>query len=437
MSTSHKCDTSCGGSSEMNGFFILCRSCLIPSYLACMKSNQEILAMTTAMGIDKIKPTDTKSVQSISRMMNTMFAEDSMFSFNCPDCCQKSKGKTTHELALATDECDKLRKKVAEMKKELETMKLNNNTHFPMDIDENNQNNPVTQQELQKILKQFELAIESKLVTFANGCDQTPSNKRKRLIKDQIIFAATPKNTHIDLTTNIKQRELLKPPKTDIDNRSVYHIMVSEFGSEMTPENLSDYILANTNIKLSDLFKVEVMNSESLSVNNIAFKISTFSKEIKDIIMDENLWAPDYKAIDHIPREKSTRKLTENFNMTPSSSRKMKPKRHTRNDTYNRFDRNKYAKPNTPARKRIQFDSPISKRSNAKQYNYTYAKGNPNTFFWQNPYQFPTQQYVYAMVPNQQQYLQQQTHSQNLTYPMNQTQQQQQQQQHNQHQQKM
>lgn len=179
----------------------------------------------------------------------------------------------------------------------------------------------------------------------------------------------------------------------------------------MTPENLSQYIMANTNIPMTGLFKVETLNNPSYPDENISFKISTFSKEIKDTLMDKKLWEPEYKADEFIQKGKyNTRR--------PLSSHKKVPRnRQTQNDTQNRYENAKHQTAGTPARKRIQFETPNAKRPSIKQFNGT--MGNQNDFFWQHQYRMPNNQYMYAMPPNIQQHQQPNAHHSNVIYTMN------------------
>lgn len=404
----HKCDLTCGGSEQMNGFYILCHSCLTPSYLACMQSNQEIKELIATLEIDKIQSDDPRNA-SLNKFMNTVFAEDSMFTFKCPECCVRNAAT---ELATIKRERNKLKNQIKELTIELNTYKSNTNKQFQMDIDENDQNAPVTKIELQAILNKFESTIMDKLQLISKDSEQTQASKRKRSNTEQTTYTATPKIAHIDLTsTNNKKRDLLKAPITKTENSSVYKIRVSKFSNEMTPENLVQYIMANTNIQMTGLFKVETLNNPSYPDENISFKISTFSKEIKDMLMDQKLWEPEYKADEFIQKGKyNTRK--------PLSSHKKAPRNNqTHNDTHNRYENAKHQTAGTPARKRIQFDTPINKRPSIKQSNGT--NGNQNDFFWQNLYRMPNNQYMYAIPPNIQQHQHPNSHHSNAIYTMN------------------
>lgn len=100
------------------------------------------------------------------------------------------------------------------------------------------------------------------------------------------------------LAHNKKQdsnKPIVKKPK----EQTVYSIFASKFPVDTKPEDLTQIILNGTNIGNPDLFKIELIRSKNWKYSKnkyLSFKISTFTKELFDTIMNANIWNPDHSV---------------------------------------------------------------------------------------------------------------------------------------------
>lgn len=272
--TAHKCDTTCDGAKELNGGFILCRICALPSYLGCLKAEKEMDALIKSMGIDKARG---DKVGQIGAALNAMFASDSMISFRCSSC----QLLDSNSIGIS-NENESLKQKNAELLLKINELEKKN-IETPMDAE--TAASPVTHEMLQNKLQQMEERIVSKIAERMQLNDRNREREEIHASKRKRSDDNTHRNMGIHLQSanqnGNEKKSLLKPPKAKIDDRSIYEIHVSKFSIEMTANTISQHIMENSSILTPDLFKVEPMNSRKMNNAHFStFKISTFSKRV-------------------------------------------------------------------------------------------------------------------------------------------------------------
>lgn len=373
--SSHKCDDKCGGADRLNGFSILCSDCFNLSYLYCLQQNKEIKTLIKILNIEKTKG-DVDKNTTIWEILNTMFASDSMFKFKCIECYHKDDEKR-------------------------------------MDYSNSEQDNQVTHKELEAILKKYDDELEEKILSIVNDNHITQTRKRKRTITSTNGTNVYTPTLNVDLTSEtqnkIRGRDLLKPPQIKNEEQSTYTIRISEFAKDTSVENIANYILMNTTIINPDLFKITFWeNRDNENNTGISFKITTLKSEIKDQIMNENIWSPDYTATEILPKKRLQNSMKNkyinsyNTRYNKNTNNLRKPMdgvkyRAINGDRDNNTRPNRFQTPqiHTPNRRQIQFETPQM---------HKYMR-NPN-YIYQPNFLWPRQQQRQIYVPFQQYHVQ-------------------------------
>lgn len=157
-----------------------------------------------------------------------------------------------------------------------------------------------------------------KVMNENNNVMNEGERKRRKIITqtDRQIPSTSKENTHasffnINLTDTNKNIKKLKPPNEENGPKNgLYEIYISKFDKRTIEKDIEEYIKENTNIKNEDTFKIEklISKKEENKDKYVSFKILTFKKEIYTEIIDEKLWAPDFKARDYVQGFKDTTK---------------------------------------------------------------------------------------------------------------------------------
>lgn len=245
----------------------------------------------------------------------------------------------------------------------------------------------VTHDMLQVALQQLETNIMSKIneriadATQRND-EQQPHNNERNESKTEVGGNAN--------------KSLLKPPKekATTDDRAIYEIHVGNFHTDMIPKTIEAHIMANTEIVMPELFKVEQMRSRFDKSDYATFKITTLNKQTYTQIMDTKLWEPEYTAHDFVQRSVKFSKITTNdgnveMNKGNRNNVAMETPR-SNNYTKKSYGRQKFGKFNgrstfnTPQRK-IQTETPQN-RSNMKTPNLQQQQTQP--YFLTYPYMY-------------------------------------------------
>lgn len=406
MSDAHKCsDGQCDGQKLYQGISIMCKNCLTASYLGCLTNNKEIDLFIKVIGIDKLKAKD-KNTDNIWMFVNTLFSDGSMFSFRCPECFYDAEIK----LKQLKQSVDEKSLECAELKKKLgDHMNNSNMTPLPMNT---NATEPITYEKLDTILRDFEKSILDKVDMMSNS-GQANKRKRPNILTPTIANPLTPITVR---DKSLKHYGLLKPAtKKAVNDRSIYEIHISKFDSTMTANDLTTFIISNTNIESDKLFKVEQLQSTKTNKvrETVSFKVTTLSQEVYTKIMSTSLWEPEFVARDFVHNQRNvTRENYTRRKVARNNYQRNEPPRNLKRDSQQH--NNQYQ---TPNRNRVQFETP--KQNNIGRYTpkRTPRTGNFLPRFAQTQYNPPPQFLFIPPQQHQQQFLQQSHQFQGQTQP--------------------
>lgn len=167
---------------------------------------------------------------------------------------------------------------------------------------------------------------------FGDGNNISNGINGKKIINVPINQYTGVSNTNIDLTRTITTKTNLKPPVQINEDKDIYEIHVSRFDVSTTEEEINDHIMKNTQINSRDLFKVhKLISANKRKQDYTTFKITTLTKNLYEMIKEEQIWAPNFEAREYMKTNKRN-ELNENGNY-----------RQNREKTYNRpYEYNKY-----------------------------------------------------------------------------------------------
>lgn len=89
------------------------------------------------------------------------------------------------------------------------------------------------------------------------------------------------------------------------ENKDIYEIHVSRFDVSTKEEDITEHIMMNTRIASRELFKVhKLISKDTQTQDYTTFKITTLANNIYEMIMEERIWAPDFKAREYMKSNK-------------------------------------------------------------------------------------------------------------------------------------
>lgn len=374
MANTHDCITNNCSGTRYDGANFTCNRCLKPSYVECNINRKEVTNL-----IQIINNSKTLNENRLNNILKSIINQESVFEFTCQTC--KTMGSYTdsmkEQIEKEKKQYEKLNTKYKNKIKELEEetkiqkQRINeietinaqiinkqiNSEEDNMEIeDEQNQletSNKITDicKIMEKKLINLKTEMETKIkietdkimdVLSANNIIMEESERKRRKIitqKDRQIPSTSNENTHQNLL-NINLRDInknkninkLKPPNEEYKTKKgLYEIYISKFDKRTTEKDIEEHIKENTNIKNSDTFKIEkiISKKEENKDKYVSFKIITLKTEIYTEIIDENLWAPDFKARDYMQDFKET--IKNNY------TRERKPQAKRYNNYYERY----------------------------------------------------------------------------------------------------
>lgn len=351
MSSEHDCLTEGCKGSKYDGANVICERCLRPCYIECYAKRKEISELMKFGRATNIPGTPT--IVRIHEKIAAIFGQDSCFGFTCLKCksngsfkevisATKKKLQAEYESNLSQHERDlndnlnsvqialqasnnqvntlndqalnlmiensRMQQSLASLTKERQDHVCNVNEN---DIEMNVSTNSVIVEQINHSIKTLMQNVKDELATVTNDiearvkleCDKIAkhlmkcgeSPKRKKPNENVI----KPNDPNIVEKNNIVMLNLcdddLKPPPPNekVDSREVYEIHISKFRKDTKEANIVTHIMIKISIN-NELFKVTKLDTNER--NYTSFKITTLHDDIYEQLMNNELWAPDFKA---------------------------------------------------------------------------------------------------------------------------------------------
>lgn len=192
-----------------------------------------------------------------------------------------------------------------------------------------------------------------KLLRAINNDSGNCSKKRKigdNVSQNRMNISVGAMGSHhsqnVDLTNDGQgiTTKLRAPNKIVNDTRDIYQVHVSEFVATTTVGDIENYVMENTGISNSGLFKVSKLLSKKKNFNEndeyATFKITTLHNDVYTKLSNPVIWEPDFHVRDFIPN-RSNEAPQNHFKQNRNQQRNM-PSRSTRpNNNYpNKSDQN-------------------------------------------------------------------------------------------------
>lgn len=343
-----------------HGLTILCSACLKIWYLGCLPEDQDVKQLLKILGLTGVNATSDTAKLYAYNSLRLLFNNDSMFSFICPACKSNDNTfsglKTINE--KLTDKIKDLKTankkkddKIKELNEEVKMIKsqanqnekstknnvneiiepINNvvrpendgiSSQMQMDVDTIDNERPLTYSDIEQMLKTFNSKIcsEVKELLQNNNAqnDEKVAKKRKfNKITDGFLSQQTPlfisdnvnnldkneqendklKRPQLNDNNGLFKNSKLKPPVKQISQgNGIFEIHVSKFASEVDESDISEHIMQNTTVLVPELYTIEELKSQKDNRLYKSFKITTLKKHVYDEIINEQLWAPEFKA---------------------------------------------------------------------------------------------------------------------------------------------
>lgn len=360
MSEPHDCsDSGCKGA-KFDGANLTCFRCLKPVFLECIKNKTEVSKLVFAM--KSINTFSNKPELTPLRMQTkiaALFNADSVFKFECVKC--KIEGTYTEIIDEFIQTQEKYKEDKEDAKREIGILKSKNTEleqackHLQQKLTEAEQINkereldnvtivderntePISEHELKtklnKMYEKIKKTTTDSIITMTHDLEarikmeceklskeinlmkeknnrtkhtekttiktiENSENDKNKKPNDEMSKANNNKNNNIDKRNAVVEPDVnakLKPPKLN-QNKGLFEIHISRFEVGTTESNIEEYIMEKTKIK-NDRFAVELLNNRTN--NYVSFKLITFNRNIYDILMNEQLWSPDFIARDFI-----------------------------------------------------------------------------------------------------------------------------------------
>lgn len=351
MSELHDCGKSGCKGLKYDGANLTCFRCKKQVFFECIGNNKEVLKLLFAMqSINNFSNRQNTTPLKIQTKLAALFNSESVFKFECVRC--KNDGsyiemvdKYIEEKEHAVNELEILTAKYIEMEQanNILKQKLNNLEQIQTNIDlENvttvdvNNTEPINKYELKtkinKLYEKIKKNTEDNIITMTQDiearikmeCDKLlneiakiseKNNRTKQTDKTTKTMHVTDNdknkrtndmqnrinnynNNNIDIKSTDNRtntRIKLKPPKfISNQKKGVFEVHISQFEVGTTENDIEEHIIEKTKIR-NDSFTVEKLKSNKTN-EYVSFKLTTLNCDIYEILMNEQLWSPYFKA---------------------------------------------------------------------------------------------------------------------------------------------
>lgn len=328
--TEHECQKSGCDGKRLHGIKVNCHRCRHDYFLDCLAARSETIALLGQMNYND--KNGEKQPERANSKLNRIFYNDSVFEFVCPPCKFHNKQKTEQSMKIEENSVtilaqtkligelqgrvSSLELVIGDIKQMLEVQLLNDNSlvsslkQCVLDVNKSKQTFEDAMKSLENIgsspSQSDKLNVKADIHRDADSIElaneetvdltrNTQSDHRSRPIE---------KTGHLIPTDNhpITQKQQLRPPKPVMakntnkpnvsGNTQLYEIFVSKFDVDITNDAIVTHIIDNTSLEDNSHFNVEKINFGKFA----AFKVIALKKQVCDLILDERIWAPEYKA---------------------------------------------------------------------------------------------------------------------------------------------
>lgn len=317
----HKCNESNCKGEKLYGLKLKCSRCENEGFFDCLASRPEIKHLCSLINY-KDSSDGRKQTNKAEKTLKILFAKDSVFHYLCTSCKavapQTQQASEVDSDSITQNEIiDELKSRVSsleivisDLKKQL-ISQLSIGERLTSAYKECMTDLARNKEEIGNVLKSLEFPGTSSTVSAGTSMS---SSKPVKCKNNDLLISPT-----IDLSDTLSSSDpienlLLPPPKskqlknmrqlTANNETKMYEIYLSKFALQQTCDAIEKYIVEKTPISNASHFNVEKIKHKSFS----AFKITVLKKEINDLILDENLWSPNYSAspFDHSKVKKAS-----------------------------------------------------------------------------------------------------------------------------------
>lgn len=268
--------------------------------------------------------------------------------------------------------------------------------------------------------EQLDELIATKLDYHLNKSILKPCCKNDSSNNAEIVNSEPASKNDINVNTNTNMKSNTKATKSFMklknQDRTVYSIHVSKFPTSFKPEDITNLLINKSNIDNPDYFKVELMISRKrryFKNKYASFKVSTLKKEVRDEILKQDIWCPNYSAREFEDRAKIVDK-----NQQHHKSKQQKRSNGSDRNMNTKKKANKHNEKPKPKKELIEM-KPVPQHQHHPWYDYRhtnmsmpYAPFAPHFFnhpmnydpfqlqrYYQNPHMIPQMPQMPPSIP--------------------------------------
>lgn len=401
----HSCRAeNCDGSS-LHGLNITCNICLYPCFLACIKDRKEVIDILKALDFGIGGKYNQTQTQIISNKLHEIFnSESSVFSLTCPSCKpnasindlkQKYENDTDKLKSLIeslTDQIKKLKedKSIIEEALRIESDELSVLKTSTQSSINNNTVGGIS--DIITNINEFLVNHSKNQITLIENVDKMKSQfeKNNEEISKIRKFLNQVKTSDSKCPNSSISRPRLPARKQYEKDNDVFEIYLSEFHHLTTKDEIAHFILKSNPTLDTDSFIVQPLIGSKDKIERksfISFKVTTLKKSVYDIILDNNLWSPDFSAKPFVKSPKTDINDRNPNKHSQDNFSKLRPPIINQNK-FRQNNENRNAKKTTPNRPAINYNFTDRFGNHDRRYpnayrNKRYESPGQNNFYQQ------------------------------------------------------